>query len=56
MGQDSEKKSLADKVPQTLHSNEFMELFFISRKSFDFWTKISALSNLIKIDVCFYSE
>ena len=40
-GQDSEKTSLAEKVSHTLHNNEFIELFFRSRKSLDFGTKMS---------------
>ena len=41
-GQDLGKKtSLAEKVPQTLYSNEFMD-FFMSRMLLDFWTKMSS--------------
>ena len=42
-GQDFGKKktSLAEKVPQTLYSNEFMD-FFMSRMLLDFWTKMSS--------------
>ena len=39
--QDSEKKSLTEKVPQTSHSNKFMQ-FFTSLKLLYFWTKISS--------------
>ena len=41
-GQDFGKKtSLAEKVSQTLYSNEFMD-FFMSRMLLDFWTKMSS--------------
>ena len=31
-GQDSEKSSLTEKVPQTLHSSEVMDFFLITQK------------------------
>ena len=36
----SHKTRLAKKVPQTLHSNEFMEFVFMFRILLDFWTKM----------------
>ena len=41
-GHDYEKTNSAEKVPQTLHNNEFIDFFFISQILLDFWTKMSA--------------
>ena len=36
----SHRTRLAEKVPQTLHSNEFMEFVFMFRILLDFWKKM----------------